>query len=156
MAKQAGPEKRPRNPGDLPDPLVPEMSQIRRAWSDTSRRIESHTLDRSSLLLDLAGEYAKDRREAVSSLPSDLTDNLTRLTDGRPLEAQLFADWEHNHAADQITADLKRVGIEKRTFGGKADFHSLRTTHVNLGVQLGFDWAKPSELRNRSESVKPK
>jgi len=34
---------------------------------------------------------------------------------------------------------MKAAGIARKNFHGKADFHSLRTTHVNLGIELGFD-----------------
>jgi integrase len=96
-------------------------------------------LDTKNQTILLRAEHAKDRREAVSSLPFDLAGALSSITEGRKPEDCLFESWEHNHAADQITADMKQAGIPKRTFGGKADFHSLRTTHVNLSVMLGFD-----------------
>ncbi|MBI4563841.1 MAG: tyrosine-type recombinase/integrase [Planctomycetes bacterium] len=96
-------------------------------------------LDFENLTVLLHAENAKDRREAVAALPTDLAEALARHVEGRAAEDELFPEWEHNHAADQITLDMERAGIEKRTFHGKADFHSLRTTHVNLGIELGFD-----------------
>lgn len=96
-------------------------------------------LDVEARTILLRAEDAKDRREAACALPADLAEALGRHVEGSEADRELFPDWDHNHAADQITADMKGAGIEKRTFHGKADFHSLRTTHVNLGIELGFD-----------------
>jgi aspartate kinase len=64
---------------------------------------------------------------------------LARQVADRPADAEIFPNFNPDEAARRITRDMKAAGIAKRTFGGKADFHSLRTTHVNLGIELGFD-----------------
>jgi hypothetical protein len=71
-------------------------------------------------------------------LPVDLAEALAGYAHGRAAETELFPDFNPNHAARLMDLDLERAGIPKRTFGGKADFHALRTAHVNLGIELGF------------------
>ncbi len=96
-------------------------------------------LDTAKKTVRLRAEHAKDRREARCALPEELLHALARHVAGRPADAELFPEFNPNDAANRITKDMKAAGISKRTFDGKADFHSLRTTHVNLGVELGFD-----------------
>ena len=99
----------------------------------------------------LRAENAKNRREAPCALPADLCEGLVRHAHGRALEQELFPDFNPNHAVRQLDLDLEAAGIAKRTFGGKADFHSLRTTHVNLGIELGFD-VKTAQALARHEN----
>ncbi len=96
-------------------------------------------LDVENRTVLLKAEHAKNRQEAPCALPADLADGLGRHAEGRALEQELFPEFNPNHAVRLLDLDLGQAGIAKRTFGGKADFHSLRTTHVNLGIELGFD-----------------
>jgi integrase len=96
-------------------------------------------LDLEKKTLQLPAEAAKNRLEAFCALPQDLIHDLAPFLQGRPPHVKLFRHFNPNHAGRRLNLDLRRAGIEKRTFGGKVDFHALRTAHINLGIELGFD-----------------
>jgi len=96
-------------------------------------------VDTAKRTVRLRADYAKDRRESIAAIPDDLATSLAEQIKGCAPESAIFSAFNPNDASNRIEKDMKAAGIEKRTFGGKADFHSLRTTHVNLGVELGFD-----------------
>jgi len=108
-------------------------------------------LDVESRTLLLKAENAKNRKEAPCALPVDLAEELGRYSEGRAPEQALLPDFNPNHAVRLLDLDLEAAGIAKRTFDGKVDFHALRTTHVNLGIELGFD-VKTAQTLARHES----
>lgn len=96
-------------------------------------------VDTAKKTVRLRADFAKDRRESIAAIPDDLAASLEQHMKGLAPESGVFPAFNPNDASNRIDKDMKAAGIEKRTFGGKADFHSLRVTHVNLGVELGFD-----------------
>ena len=97
------------------------------------------SLDLENRILLLAAAFAKDRKEASCALPADLAQALADSAQGRAAEEKLFPTWKQREASREIGRFMKAAGISRKNFHGKADFHSLRTTHVNLGIELGFD-----------------
>ena len=83
-------------------------------------------------------DFAKDRNEAVHPLPEDFVLHLVEACSGLPPEASLL-NFEPVHAARLLDDDLTTADIKKSNFHGKVDFHALRVTHIQMGIELGFD-----------------
>lgn len=88
------------------------------------RSLRVGDLDSLKRTVTLRSANAKDRRDAVATLPADMAEALAGLVAGRSPEAVIFPDLYPAHAARRLEQDLNAAGIPRRTFGGKVDFHS--------------------------------
>jgi len=136
-----------------PDPyrLVYRLALVTGFRAGEIKSLRVGSLDAMSRTVVLKAANAKNRLEAPCALPADLAEDLARHAEGRALEEGLFPNFNPSHAGRRFELDRQRAGIPKRTFGGKVDFHSLRTTHVNLGIELGFD-VKTAQTLARHEN----
>lgn len=110
------------------------------------RSLRVGDLDAGAATLRLRAEHAKDRRDVVRPVPSDLVTDLAACAQGKTPEAILLpailvADYLRN-----LYRDLKVAGITQRTFRGKVDFHALRVTYCNLVSDVGMDPKTTQEL----------
>ncbi len=102
-----------------------------------SLRVGNLDVAKRALFLDASD--AKDRLEFPAALPMSFIEALQQHAAGRPDQERMFPKFNKAHAARRLARDLEIAGIPKRTFQGKIDFHALRTTFVNVGLDLGFD-----------------
>jgi len=102
--------------------------------------------------LHLKAEYAKDRQFSIISIPKVFADDLRTLIRSKLPDEKLFSGFALNNQYRNFDKDLRAAGIEKHAFGGKLDFHALRTAHVNLGLAAGFD-AKTAQVLARHKTV---
>jgi hypothetical protein len=93
------------------------------------RRNECASLKVSSVLwaeglMKLDYRSAKDRRNALKTIPAALLRDLWEACQGKAPDAPLF-DWSKRHAALVLHRDMERLGIPLIRDGKKRDFHSL-------------------------------
>ena len=93
------------------------------------RRKELASLRVSSMLwasglVRLAGKDAKDRKDAVKTVPAALLKDLWEASQGKPENAPLL-DFGIRHAAEVLHRDMERLGIPLTLHGKKRDFHSF-------------------------------
>ncbi len=113
------------------------------------RRKEIASLEVSHLDLDGGGlhldaAWTKNRRAGFQPLPSGLLKRLADAAQGRDPSAPLLH--VPNWPAIVLRVDLKRAGIPEKGPGGKVDFHSLRTTYVNLVLDSGASVKEAMDL----------
>jgi len=94
--------------------------------------------------LHLDASWTKNRRPGFQPLPSGLLKRLAESVQGLPPDAPLLKvpRWP----AIVLRADLARAGIPEKAPGGKIDFHSLRTTYVNLVLETGASIKEAMDL----------
>ncbi|MFC1588474.1 tyrosine-type recombinase/integrase [Planctomycetota bacterium] len=100
----------------------------------------------------LNAENAKDRRAIEIPVSSNLCDLINETVKDKTEEERLFPGLIFPEQSRYISTDFKAAGISKTTRECKVDFHALRTTHVNLGLGLGFD-AKTVQSLARHKSI---
>lgn len=109
-------------------------------------------LDVAKGTLFLRAAHAKDRRDAVATIPTNLAKKIEATTTKRPEESPLFPWFRADHAARTFHLDRAAAGIPATTVRGRLDFHALRTTHVNLAFDLDFD-AKTAQTLARHKDA---
>lgn len=93
------------------------------------RRKELASLKISSMLwatglVKLEGKNAKDRRDAVKTVPEALLRDLWEYSQGKPATAPLL-DFGIRHAAEVLHRDMAKLGIPLMLNGKRRDFHSF-------------------------------
>jgi len=109
-------------------------------------------LDLENRHIKLRAQYAKNRKQATIPLPKEFVKELTEFIGNRPIEGKLFLNMHHGNQSKYFQQDLLAAGIERQSFGGKLDFHSLRTSSINLGFSCGLDLKTLQSLARHSSS----
>jgi hypothetical protein len=93
------------------------------------RRKELASLRVSSVLwalglVKLDGKHAKDRKDAVKTIPAALLQDLWEASQGKAPDAPLL-EFGIRHAAEVLHRDMERLGIPLVVNGKRRDFHSF-------------------------------
>jgi site-specific recombinase XerD len=78
----------------------------------------------ASALVKLAAKDAKDRKDAVKTVPAALLQDLWESSQGKDPSAPLL-DFGIRHAAEVLHRDMERLEIPLMSHGKKRDFHSF-------------------------------
>jgi integrase len=107
--------------------LVNEINELR---SLTVGHLDTRM---AGLILDAV--WTKNQKPGFQPLPAWLLSKLSESAQGkRPSDHSLKVP---TNPVEVLEKELKRAGINKLGPGGKVDFHSLRTTFVNLVLDSG-------------------
>jgi len=110
-------------------------------------------LDFDGETIRLKAEFAKNRQEALCHLTQDLLTELQTAIHGKKDNDRLLDGLlRGQHASRCMKKDLKLAQIKERNLYGTIVFHSLRHTHISLGIQLGLD-AKTAQTLARHHSA---
>lgn len=123
-------------------------------------------LKRNGLLLE--ADWTKNRQDGFQPLPITLCERLVDYAQTGEAHALYQRHYRRKdaasdipekpllfvplHTARSVDEDLQAAGIDKRAFGGKLDFHAIRTAYVNLLFQSGAD-VKTAQVAARHASA---
>jgi len=100
--------------------------------------------------LDLSPGWTKNRKPGFQPLPHELAVQLAESVRDKEPEAPLLELPSYGNQATVLYGDLVRAKIPRLAPGGKVDFHSLRTTYVNLVLESGAGVKEAMDLARHS------
>ena len=112
--------------------LIYETAIFTGLRSGELRKLTVGHLDITHGAIRLDVKWTKNRKGGSQQVPARLLEKLTATTAGKPLTAPLLSFEGMSHPERALELDLEKIGSKKWGPGGKADFHSLRTTFVSL------------------------
>jgi integrase len=118
------------------------------------RALSVDDLDVTNCGLRLHAEWTKNRKPGFQPLSKRLVERLKAfVASGQANLLYTQAAFGHHGARERVpespllyvslnisqhmAADMANAKVEKKAFGGQADFHALRVTHVSLGFEAG-------------------
>jgi len=114
--------------------------------------------DSENCTLHLHADNAKDRKERITPISIELTNEIKRFIGKKKQKDKLIPKLSPKHSlcpeysARYFDKDLKTAGINKKNFEGKLDFHALRVAHVNLVKKSGFDFKTAQDMARHSSA----